>query len=457
MSFPGRNDPCPCGSGRKHKHCCLRAAAAHPTRAYTTDDRSTALEKLIRFGQRPRFAEEARFAADTFWADQPEERRNLEAEEESFVAFHSWFVFDFAPEDDSRGTIVSQFLAWPGAGLTPAERTWLQRMADSAIRLYEVQQVELDRGITLQDLATGETIWVEERLGSRQIAQWDLLAIRVITGPEGALVLEGFPYLYPREACEVILGDIEWLSRQIRRELPAADETAVYKCLGPSFHHLWLDQVVFRPAPVLMTVEGDPLEFTKVVFDCDDPATVAARLAVHAELSFDEEDGVFVWTEPDGVHDRVLGRIALHGHRLTLETTSEARAARGRALLETALGGAIQYRATAIETLDQAMAHLQPAAEPEPVMPPEAREMLTEFLTGHYRDWPDHPLPALDGRTPRHAARLKTQRAKVVALLKDLEHHMDRDRREGNPAIELGWLWNELGLERPGLAKPRGT
>ena len=25
---PGRNDPCPCGSGRKFKHCCLRASAA---------------------------------------------------------------------------------------------------------------------------------------------------------------------------------------------------------------------------------------------------------------------------------------------------------------------------------------------------------------------------------------------------------------------------------------------
>lgn len=23
MSRPGRNDPCPCGSGRKFKHCCL--------------------------------------------------------------------------------------------------------------------------------------------------------------------------------------------------------------------------------------------------------------------------------------------------------------------------------------------------------------------------------------------------------------------------------------------------
>src|SRR5688572_17464939 len=23
MSKPGRNDPCPCGSGKKYKHCCL--------------------------------------------------------------------------------------------------------------------------------------------------------------------------------------------------------------------------------------------------------------------------------------------------------------------------------------------------------------------------------------------------------------------------------------------------
>ena len=28
MSATGRNDPCPCGSGRKFKHCCLRVLAA---------------------------------------------------------------------------------------------------------------------------------------------------------------------------------------------------------------------------------------------------------------------------------------------------------------------------------------------------------------------------------------------------------------------------------------------
>ena len=26
----GRNDPCPCGSGRKYKHCCLAKSASMP-------------------------------------------------------------------------------------------------------------------------------------------------------------------------------------------------------------------------------------------------------------------------------------------------------------------------------------------------------------------------------------------------------------------------------------------
>jgi hypothetical protein len=27
---PGRNDPCPCGSGKKHKRCCLDADRGNP-------------------------------------------------------------------------------------------------------------------------------------------------------------------------------------------------------------------------------------------------------------------------------------------------------------------------------------------------------------------------------------------------------------------------------------------
>ncbi len=38
---PGRNDPCPCGSGRKYKHCCLEKDEAK-ARAASTNAAETA-------------------------------------------------------------------------------------------------------------------------------------------------------------------------------------------------------------------------------------------------------------------------------------------------------------------------------------------------------------------------------------------------------------------------------
>jgi hypothetical protein len=35
------------------------------------------------------------------------------------------------------------------------------------------------------------------------------------------------------------------------------------------------------------------------------------------------------------------------------------------------------------------------------------RELLLNLKTEHYERWVDEPLPALDGRTPREAARPK--------------------------------------------------
>lgn len=28
---PGRNDPCPCGSGKKYKHCCMKSTSWIPS------------------------------------------------------------------------------------------------------------------------------------------------------------------------------------------------------------------------------------------------------------------------------------------------------------------------------------------------------------------------------------------------------------------------------------------
>jgi hypothetical protein len=51
MSAIGRNDPCPCGSGKKYKRCCLEKDAPAPG-AWTAAERDSALASLMRFARR---------------------------------------------------------------------------------------------------------------------------------------------------------------------------------------------------------------------------------------------------------------------------------------------------------------------------------------------------------------------------------------------------------------------
>jgi hypothetical protein len=84
-------------------------------------------------------------------------------------------------------------------------------------------------------------------------------------------------------------------------------------------------------------------------------------------------------------------------------------------------------------------------------VPPEVEaQVVGEFYEQHYRRWLDEPVPALGNRSPREAARLKTGRPKVVALLQEFENMAARQRLEGRPAYDFGWMWGELGLPRPG-------
>lgn len=73
--------------------------------------------------------------------------------------------------------------------------------------------------------------------------------------------------------------------------------------------------------------------------------------------------------------------------------------------------------------------------------------MLREFRERHMTAWLDMPIPALDGLTPRAAARLPRMRRKLDLLIKEFE----RGEALLPPAerIELRQFWRALGLDRP--------
>jgi len=336
MSGLGRSDPWPCGSGKKHKRWCLGKAAPAPG-AWTVGERDSALASLMRFARRAELDEDRAAAEVTFWGKRlermtPAEARETMDFEQSRFGFHEWLVFDCPLH--GGGTIVERFLSRAGGGLRSGERRYLERMRLSHLRPYEVQAVRRDEGLDLLDLWANKRVRVRERLATRQLVQWDILAARVILGPEGYPVLDGSPYLYPPRGKELILRFLR-LGRSLRGKLPRADETTFFKSIGMAFHDLWLELAARRPPPTLVTAERDEVVLCRAVFDVHDRAALEAALANHPELE-------------------------------------------------------------------------------------------------------------------REAANLESARPKVFALLKDMENLSARDRLEGRPAYDFGWMWGQLGLERSG-------
>ena len=75
------------------------------------------------------------------------------------------------------------------------------------------------------------------------------------------------------------------------------------------------------------------------------------------------------------------------------------------------------------------------------------REVTQRFLDTHYRNWLDEKIPALDGKSPREAARDFEGREQLVALLKELENREARRAKYTGVGYDARWLWRELGIE----------
>src|SRR5215207_6992599 len=164
----GRNDPCPCGSGKKYKQCHLpieEAAAAEQLRLRRSVD--TLLPKIITAAQAQVGAIPAAF--DRFWNGKytPEQLEDLDdLEGRGGERFLTWFAFDY-PLEDGR-TLVERLAAGDSSpsdsdhdqaehqgdspDLTDVEARLLRDWANVRLRPYLAQSVRKGQGMQVSDL-----------------------------------------------------------------------------------------------------------------------------------------------------------------------------------------------------------------------------------------------------------------------------------------------------------------
>jgi hypothetical protein len=398
----GRNDPCPCGSGRKYKACHLDS----PGEVGSVDASKALLHKLDAWLSQPNMQ---RIGEEVLRESEPRAPGTgahvpaaADADKPIEPILNDIVLFD-------RGGL-RRFLDVRGALLPGAERalgrTWLL----SRRSLHEVQAVKPGTSVTLRDLRSdGGIVEVADRAMSGQVQPLDLLCLRLLPDGAGGVVASD-AILVPRLQRRLVLDLLD-----------SGDGLSILR---------WI--VTPAPLPRLTNTEGEPLQLITAAYRVPDPA--AAAVALGRKLR-DEGDGRFVETIVRHGQEWTRGSITLDGDRATIDANSAKRAARlDRTLLRAAPGARLIRREErgieeAIEeerakgpvegaTKGTAQGHADGLIDVS--AHPELAQAMDEFIRRSEASWVDESIPALGDLTPRQAAADRAARPELEALLDDM-------------------------------------
>jgi hypothetical protein len=454
---PGRNDPCPCGSGKKYKHCCLNAGSVP---AAVPADLSWRRLRTLLDG----FAAEIlRFTAEAYgplalheaW-DVFTGHDDLEFDPKTplMQLFMPWFFHCWAPDPVATKVVnkslhdvipTAAYLSAKGRRLDPLLRRYLDSLLTAPFTFFEVLACDPGTGMTLRDVMTQEEHAVTERSASRGMEPGDLL-FGQLASVDRLTMLEasnGFA-IPPMEKAPII---------ELRAHIASPHPVITHQVLRDwdfellALFHEIADRMYNLRLPTLQNTDGEPLLLHKLVFELSVPPQAAFDALKHLALdeldedllgdaTRDSEDKLtrvrFSWTKHGnkkhaGWGNTVLGWIEIDGMCLIAEANSEARADAIRKKIETALGECIRYRVSEIQSPERMLADLRGAGgarggaaseEYERLAErPEVREKISELMAAHWEHWMDQPLPILGNRTPMDAVKNPDGREIVESLV----------------------------------------
>lgn len=482
---PGRNDPCPCGSGRKYKHCCLRTAGMTAPETLTWRRVRRAIDGLVM----PLLNESQRHfgnsAIDEAWAEFNlfDDDKPFDPQTPHMPVFMSWFLYDWLPDPHDTATpagahtttTASAYLARAGKRLDAVARRYIQACTEMPFSFHEVLDCQPGHGFRLRDVLLGTEADVLEQSGSADARTGGLLFGKVAA-------IEGVALL---DACSpVMIPPVNKPSLiELRRRIVTIDgkqsvqsgrdfvDAVQLREWGFEIRELYLeivDRLMHPQLPKIENADGDPLELTTLIFDLDAP-----EAAAHALKSLDaggsprerpiqrDAEGRFVraditWQTP---HNALLGSIVIEGKRLRAEVNSARRAATLRKTIEDLLGETAHARPSVVQSVQSVLSRTptpreaaqrkqRDAEQAEFAARPEVHAAMREHMLRYYRQWIDETIPVLGNRTPRAAVGDADGREAVEALVMQIE----RDGVHMSPPLDPGVvreLRATLGLVAP--------
>lgn len=404
-----RNAACPCGSGRKHKACCLGKGPA------LSDRVAWLYEKAAAFVRHPSERDAIIDLAERLT------RPSGEAPRDFLLAIGDPFLNDLAVFE---GGALGRFLALRGPLLPADERALAGRWLDTRRALFEILEVHEGEGLGLRDTRTGEATRMHEPGGGEGWEVGEMVLGRLVPSGDGAR--------------------LTFIGQVIR--VPLAQREALLELTGvpePALAEDWVDWLrSTRGPPRVTNMEGEETLLCDARYRIASAEGACEALAAGAGLERGEGS-----EEPATFHQHVeidgqsilRGVVVVEGDELRIETNSAERMERLTELVQRLVPDA-ELREERRRTVDEALTDPErPAAEGgaeafpllSEALPDEAAAVLREHVEGFSRRWVDESIPALGGLTPRQALDDPTRREDLMALLREME----RAEAEAPPGI----------------------
>jgi len=483
VSKPGRNDPCPCGSGKKFKHCCLPALETPPAGELRWRRIRRSLENmavtLLRYGEERYGPMFLGFAWQNFCLD--DEAGDMPGDTPHTQVFMPWLFFHWMPDPDCGEikasardglTLAQAFLRDRASRIEAVLAEYLRACCDAPMSFYDVMSVRAGAGVRVRDIFDGTEIEVTENAGSRHMREGDIVFAKVARLPDLAMFEALAPVCIPPERREPIL---RLRKRMEKRKRPINQSTRKEWELDLlSTYWELVEPILNPPPPVFQNTDGDPLLPQTVVYDIASPQAAFDALADLCILSDREElleegrrdakgdlVGIrFDWHKAGNAKHRewtntIMGKLEIDGSRLSADVNSENRAMLFRRLMDERLPDG-RYRTTVMQPVESALAErrsrpptaAERKAEEEDkafMAQPEIQAMMAEQMRRHYHAWLDTPIPALAIKTPRQAVKNRDGREMVEGLLLGVERQVG-----ATPGLDrelVAGLRRELGLQ----------
>lgn len=480
----GRNDPCPCGSGRKYKRCCLQSESAPAPEDTPWQRQREASDHLtgdmLKFGRR-RFEGQLLEA----WLDFnqtlfPKPLDELGAERE---IFYPYFLFDWDPDRSplrrgrrpKAGIVARAFMEEKAKRLSDLELLILEQSIVQPLSFYEVIDCSPGHGMMLRDVLMGGETFVEEHSGSQYACRGDLAYGQLCRLPDVTTLSRMAPIVIPpRRKAEVVELRVA-LRRKIaklNRDL-AAEDLIHYR---DKIRTVYLDiRDALHAPPRLTNTDGDPLAFHTLTYQVGSAQVAFDALASLAwgeskedlleDADFDENDALrgvsFDWRkEGNAMHptwdNTIMGHIGISGRSMVVDVNSAQRAKMIREEIDKRLGMLAVLKETQVKTPEQMIeegkrkktseGRLRDADADGQELDPEAQQEMREFLQEEFNAWVHLKIPALGGRTPMEAVAEPDGREIVESLLLEWERGGERATSPGVFRPDFGAVRKLLNL-----------